>query len=59
MKTMLSVALAVVLAAATLTFGAPVPPISAPAIAGGSGPDTWCGAPVCQTPRPPWTIRGR
>ena len=40
--------LAIVLAVAALTIGtATVAPISSTAIAGGGGPDKWCGAPVC------------
>ena len=36
------------LAVAALTIGtATVPPISSTAIAGGGGPDKWCGAPIC------------
>ena len=47
MKTSLAIVLAFVLAAATLTFGAPVTPMSGTAVAGGGGPDKWCGAAVC------------
>src|SRR6476646_5368438 len=40
--------LAIVLAVAALTIGtATVPPISSTAVAGGGGPDKWCGAAVC------------
>jgi hypothetical protein len=39
--------LAIVLAVATLTIA----PISSTAVAGGGGPDKWCGAPVCP-PKP-------
>ena len=40
--------LAIVLAVAALTIGtATVSPISSTAIAGGGGPDRWCGAAVC------------
>ena len=39
---------AIVFAIAALTIGtATVAPISSTAIAGGGGPDKWCGAPVC------------
>jgi len=48
MKTSLAIALAV----AALTIGtASVAPISSTALAGGGGPDKWCGATVCP-PRP-------
>jgi hypothetical protein len=44
MKTLL----AIVLAASALTIGAAtVAPISSTAVAGGGGPDKWCGAAVC------------
>ena len=44
MKTLL----AITLAAAALTIGtATVAPISSTAVAGGGGPDKWCGAAVC------------
>ena len=44
MKTLLAIALAV----AALTIGtATVAPISSTAVAGGGGPDKWCGAAVC------------
>jgi len=46
--------LAILLASGLLTFGAPVKPISGTAIAGGGGPDKWCGAQVC----PPKPHRG-
>jgi hypothetical protein len=46
MKTLLAT---VLLAAATLTFGAAMTPISGTALAGGGGPDKWCGAAVCQS----------
>ena len=40
--------LAIMLAVAALTIGtAIVPPISSTAVAGGGGPDKWCGAAVC------------
>ena len=40
--------LAIVLAVAALTIGtATVAPISSPAVAGGGGPDKWCGAAAC------------
>ena len=46
--------LATVLAVAALTIGtATVSPISSTAIAGGGGPDRWCGAPVCPQQTPP------
>ncbi len=50
--------LAILFALGLLTFGAPVTPISGTAVAGGGGPDKWCGAAVCPTKQPPW-IRGR
>jgi hypothetical protein len=60
MKVVLAIALTSVLAAVSLTFGAPVTPISGTAVAGGNvGPQYWCGAPICPTPNPPWTTRGR
>ena len=50
MKTLLAVALA----AAVLTFGpATVPLISGTAVAGGGGPDKWCGATVCPAKHAP------
>jgi hypothetical protein len=40
--------LAIVLAVAALTIGtATMGPISSTAVAGGGGPDKWCGAAVC------------
>jgi hypothetical protein len=49
MKTAFAIALTLVLAAATLTFGAPVTPISGTAVAG--PPDQKCGfAPGKQAP---------
>ena len=40
--------LAIMLALATLTLGtATVAPFSSIAVAGGGGPDKWCGAAVC------------
>jgi hypothetical protein len=43
MKTLLAITLA-----AALTIGtATVAPISSTAVAGGGGPDKWCGAAVC------------
>ena len=40
--------LAIVLAVAALTIGtATMAPISSTAVAGGGGPDKWCGAAVC------------
>jgi hypothetical protein len=44
MKTSLAI---VLLAAVALTFGAPVTPISGTAVAGGGGPEKWCGAQIC------------
>jgi hypothetical protein len=44
MKTSLAIVLA---AAAALTVSATVPSISSPAVAGGGGPDKWCGAAAC------------
>jgi hypothetical protein len=59
MKALLAIALTSVLAAATLTFGAPVTPISGTAIAGGNiGPQYWCGAAVCPPKTPKGTHRG-
>ena len=55
MKTFLAIALA----AAALTIGVTtVTPMSGVAVAGGGGPDRWCGAAVCPSQHPPWT-RGR
>jgi hypothetical protein len=58
MKTLLAIALA----AAALTIGtATVAPISSTAVAGGGGPDKWCGAAVCpprQTKPAPASQRG-
>ena len=49
MKTLLAI---IALAVATLTIGtATVAPISSTAVAGGGGPDRWCGAAVCP-PKP-------
>jgi len=56
MKTLLAIALA---AAALMIGTATVAPISGTAVAGGGGPDKWCGAAICPSPRPPWTYRGR
>ena len=51
--------LAIVLAVAALTIGtATVAPISSTAVAGGGGPDKWCGAAVCP-PNPLGAHRGR
>jgi hypothetical protein len=56
MKTLLAIALV----AAALTIGATtVAPISSLAVAGGGGPDKWCGAAICPTQHPPWMHRGR
>jgi hypothetical protein len=50
MKTLLAIALA----AAALTIGtATVAPISSTAVAGGGGPDKWCGAAVCPPKQAP------
>jgi hypothetical protein len=53
--------LAIALAAAALTIGtATVAPISSTAVAGGGGPDKWCGAAVCPPQQAPsGTHRGR
>jgi len=60
MKTSLAIVLAFGLAAATLTFGAAVTPISGTAVAGGGGPDKWCGAAICPPKQTPLgTYRGR
>ncbi len=57
MKTLLAIAL---LAAGMLTFGAPVTPMSGTAVAGGGGPDKWCGAAVCPPRKlPTGPYRGR
>jgi hypothetical protein len=55
MKALLAIVLTLAFAAATLTFGAPVTPISGTAIAGGPlGPNTWCGQNFCPPkPKPP------
>jgi hypothetical protein len=52
---------AIALAAAALTLGtATVAPISSTAVAGGGGPDKWCGAAVCPpTSQRLGTHRGR
>jgi hypothetical protein len=57
MKTLLAIALV----AAALTIGAAtVAPISGTAVAGGGGPDKWCGATVCPPKQAPsGTYRGR
>lgn len=50
MKTLLTIALV----AAALTIGtAAVAPISGTAVAGGGGPDKWCGAAICPTKQTP------
>jgi hypothetical protein len=54
MKTLLAI---VLLAAATLTFGATVTPISTAAVAG--TPQTWCGATVCPPKKQNQTPCGR
>ena len=57
MKTLLAI---VLLAAGALTFGAPVTPMSGTAVAGGGGPDKWCGAAICPPKQAPFgTYRGR
>jgi len=56
MKALLAI---VLLAAGMLTFGSTVAPISGTAVAGGGGPDKWCGAAICPTQAPPGTHRGR
>jgi hypothetical protein len=53
MKTSLAILVTVLLAAATLTFGAPVTQMSGAAVARGSGPDKWCGAAVCPPKQAP------
>ena len=51
--------LAIMLAVAALTIGAAtIAPISSTAVAGGGGPDKWCGAAVCP-PNPLGAHRGR
>ena len=61
MKTLLAIVLTSALAVATLTFGAPVTPMSGTAVAGGNiGPQYWCGAAVCPPKQTPLgTYRGR
>jgi hypothetical protein len=54
MKTFLAIALF----AATLTIGVAIVTPMSVAVAGGGGPDKWCGAAVCPSQHPPW-IRGR
>jgi hypothetical protein len=53
--------LAIMLAATALTIGAAtMAPISSTAVAGGGGPDKWCGAAVCPPkPTQSGTYRGR
>jgi hypothetical protein len=53
MKTLLAIALTVAFAAATLTFGAPVTPISGTAVAGGPLPSTYCGQNFCPPKQSP------
>jgi hypothetical protein len=55
MKTSLAIMLAV---AALMVCTATVASISSPAVAGGGGPDKWCGAAVCP-PNPLGAHRGR
>jgi hypothetical protein len=46
--------LAIMLAVAALTIGtATIAPISSTAVAGGGGPDKWCGAAVCPPKQAP------
>ena len=62
MKTSRTITLAaatLLLAAAVLTLGATVTPISGTAVAGGGGPDKWCGAAVCPPKQTPVPYRGR
>jgi hypothetical protein len=62
MKTSRTIALAaatLLLAAAALALGATVTPISGTAVAGGGGPDKWCGAAVCPPKQTPVPYRGR
>jgi hypothetical protein len=57
MKTLLAIALA---AAALMIGTATVAPISGTAVAGGGGPDKWCGAAICPPKQTPLgTYRGR
>lgn len=51
--------LAIVLAAAALISTAIVAPISSAALAGGGGPDKWCGATVCPPKPAPSETFGR
>jgi hypothetical protein len=48
--------LTIVLAVAVLMIGTATPILS-PAVAGGGGPDKWCGAPVCSQQTPPFIGR--
>jgi hypothetical protein len=61
MKTSLTITLAAatLLAAGVLTLGSLVTPISGTAVAGGGGPDKWCGAAVCPPKQTPQSYRGR
>jgi len=59
MKTSLAILATALLAAAILTFGAPMTQMSGTAVAGAGGPDKWCGAAVCPSQHPPWIHRGR
>jgi hypothetical protein len=53
MKTLLAIALT----AATLTIGtATVAPISGTALAGGGGPDKWCGGAMCPRRQAPLEV---
>ena len=51
--------LGIMLVLAALIPSATVALTSSTAVAGDGGPDKWCGAPVCPSPRPPWIVRGR
>jgi hypothetical protein len=56
----MKMSLAIVLTVAALTIGtANVTPISSTAVAGGGGPDKWCGASICPQQTPGWVRRGR
>ena len=55
MKTLLAIALV----AAALTMGtATLAPISGTAVAGGGGPDKWCGAAICPPRQAPAAHHG-
>lgn len=60
MQTSLAILTIMLLAAAALTVGAPVTPISGTAVAGGNvGPQYWCGAAICPPQTPYGPTRGR